>query len=172
MTRTILMMIAFVAASCLTVYAQPSQTSLRPKVQTIVSRLKKENVLHLGAPVGFAGKPETNNRYYKLYKRLNAKATNEELETLTNDSSKVIVLYAFDILSSRGYSGLKDIFVKHVSDTTDVWMAGGCTGSVGKVNSHMLGYLNPKYYPNDKALLTKTEYDNYLALIDKTSKQQ
>ena len=128
--------------------------------------------MHFGAPVGDAGIPETNNKYYKLYIRLNAKATNEELVTLTNDSSKVIVLYAFDILSSRGYSGLKDIFISHVSDTTDVWMAAGCTGSVSKVNLYMLGYLNPKYYPTDKALLTQMEYDNYLALIDKTSIQQ
>ena len=138
MTKTISIIIAFVTLSWLTVAGQQPQTTLRPTIQTIISRLKKENVLHLGAPVGFAGIPETKNKYYKLYKKLNTKATNEELVTLTHESSKVIVLYAFDILSSRGYSGLKDIFLNHVSDTTVVWMAGGCTGSVGKVNSYML----------------------------------
>jgi hypothetical protein len=35
---------------------------------------------------------EASNKYYKRYKRLDVKATNEELITLTNDSSKVIVL--------------------------------------------------------------------------------
>jgi hypothetical protein len=170
MTRKIFMIIALAAGSCLTVAGQLSHTSLRPKIQTIVSRLKKENVLHLGAPVGFAGKLETNNKYYKLNNRLNKMATNEELVTLTNDSSKVIVLYAFANLSSRGYSELKDIFITHISDTASVWMAGGCTGTVTKVNSYMLNYLNPKYYPTDKAFLTKTAYDNYLILIEKTSK--
>jgi len=171
MKKTTSIIFAFVTLSWMTVAGQQQQTTLRPITQTIVSRLNKENILHLGAPVGFAGIPETKNKYYKLYKELSRKATDDELVTLAHDTSKVIVLYAFDILSSRGYPGLKDIFLNYISDTTYVWMAAGCTGSVGKVNSYMLGYLNPKYYPTDKALLTKTEYDNYVALIDKTAKQ-
>ena len=155
-------------SSSLTLFAQKSDNSLRTNIQTIVWKLKKENILHLGAPVGEAGKPETNNKYYKLYKRLAAKAVTEELVSLTNDSSRLIVLYAFNILSSRGYSGLKDIFLQHVSDTTEIWIAGGCTGAVVKVNSYMLSYLNPKYYQSSKVFLTKEEYDMYLALVDKS----
>src|SRR4051812_33961575 len=118
MAKTISLIFAFVVLPWLTVASQPSPTSLRPMILTTVSRLTKENILHLGMPVGYAGIPETNNKYYKLYKRLKAKATDEELVILTSERSKVIVLYAFDILSSRGYSGLKDIFLNHLSDTS------------------------------------------------------
>ena len=169
--KSIWLTVAYVALSWLTVDGQQSQTTLRPKIESIVSRLKTENGLHLGAPVGYAGKPETDNKYYKLYKRLSTKAKDEELVHLTNDNSKVIVLYAFDILSSRGYPGLKDVFLDHLNDTANVWIAGGCTGVIAKVNSYMLSYLDPQFYPPGKSFLTKSEYEDYLNLVDGTSKQ-
>lgn len=166
MTKIISITFAMVAC-CLTLSAQPLQSSVRPKIQNIAARLKKENVLHLGAPVGITGELETRNKYYRLFQKLGAKATNDELVTLTNDKSKIIVLYAFNVLSARGYPGLKEIFLQHVNDTADFWMSGGCTGVIGKVNSHVLRLLNPEYFPDGKAPLSQMEYDKYLAMIDR-----
>lgn len=170
MARNFLMMfaLAFATGYCLNATGQSSQISLRPKIQKIVNQLNKGNLLHLGEPIGYAGKPESKNKYYKLNKRLNKLASTDELVALTYDTSKVIVLYVFENLSSRKYSGLKDILLNHIKDTADVWIAVGCTGSMTKVNSYMLKCLNPKYYPKDQGFLTKTEYDNFFNLIEKS----
>lgn len=168
MKKTIGAILGFLLLFTVELAAQTSQTPLRPKIRAIVNRLNKEKVLHIGGPVGVDGRPETANKYYKLYQQLGAKATDNELVSLTADSSSVIVLYAFNILSGRGYFGLKEIFLNHVNDITEVWIAGGCTGSLSKVNAFMLECLNPKFYPLDKPVMTKAEYDNYLAVFDKS----
>src|SRR6266542_934828 len=49
-----------------TVNAQTRQTP-RPEINRLVDKLKKEDEVHFGYPVGYAGIPETNNKYYKLY---------------------------------------------------------------------------------------------------------
>src|SRR5260370_1027980 len=95
--RNIIRLIAastFPLTFCSTIIAQTKQYDVRPDVQNIVSALKKESTLHLGAPVGFAGIPETKNKYYKLYQKLSTEATDEELVSLTSDNSKTIVLYS------------------------------------------------------------------------------
>ena len=69
-----------------------------------------EEEVHFGNPIGFSGRPETNNKYYKLYRRLKTKATNDELIELTNNESEILVVYAFNILHSRNYDRLKTIF--------------------------------------------------------------
>jgi hypothetical protein len=147
---------------CFTMAAQPILTPIRPGIQNIVSELKKEKTLHLGAAVGYAGIRETNNKYYKLYKKLKAKATDEELLSLTSDHSKTIVLYSFLVLYSRNYNGLKEVFLKNSKDTSDIWIAGGCTGVVDKVNTFMLRQLNPANMDSRQPYLTQEEYDNYL----------
>ena len=74
---------------------QTMQKQIRPSILKIVYKLTKENTLHLGGPVGFAAKLETNNQYYKLYQKLNKKATDEELMLLTNDNSKLFSYFLF-----------------------------------------------------------------------------
>jgi hypothetical protein len=147
---------------CFTVSAQPTLTKIRPRIQNIVSELEKEKTLHLGAPVGLGGIPETNNKYYKLYKKLKAKATDEELLSLTSDNSKTIVLYSFLVLYSRNHNGLKEVFLKNSKDTSDIWIAAGCTGVVDKVNTFMLRQLNPANMDSRQPYLTQEEYNNYL----------
>lgn len=148
---------------------QGAQNDFRPGIQRIVSKLRKETTLHLGAPVGFAGIPETNNKYYKLYQKLNSKATDTELLSLTNDNSKTIVLYSFMILYSRNYSDLKEVFLKNIKDTSDVWIAGGCTGSIARVNTFMLRQLNPAYMDSRQPYLTQEEYDKYMKEFGETN---
>jgi hypothetical protein len=147
---------------CLAVVGQTEQNDIRPSIQRIVSKLSKETTLHLGAPVGFSGIPETNNKYYKLYQKLSSKATDKELVSLTNENSKTVVLYSFLILYSRNYSDLKQVFLKNIKDTADVWIAGGCTGSVTRVNTFMLKQLNPAYMDSRQPYLTQEEYDKYI----------
>lgn len=153
-----------------TVTAKDSQSNIRRKIQRIADRLQKDNMAHFGYAVGYAAKPETNNKYFKLYKRLKSKATNQELIALTNSKSEIIVVYAFNILHSRNYEGLKDIFLNHVSDTTWFWTAGGCTGFVDRINWFMLRRLKPTGDKTAKILFTKNEYDLYCSRFKKEDK--
>lgn len=138
-----------------------TEKELRPSIERIVEKLKKENRVHFGYSVGFAGEPETNNKYYKLYQKLKSKATNDELILLTKDQFKPVVIYAFEILHSRSYENLKEIFIDHIKDTTFYWTAGGCTGFVDRINWFMLKRLNPGNTMNKNLYLTKNEYEKY-----------
>ncbi len=153
---------------CLTILGQTTQNDIRPSIQRIASKLKNETTLHLGAPVGFAGIPATNNKYYKLYQKLGVIATDKELVSLTNDNSKTIVLYSFLVLYSRNYHDLKEVFLKNIKDTSEVWIAGGCTGSLDKVNTFMLRQLNPAYADSRQTYLTQNEYDKYMKELNET----
>jgi len=152
-----LQLILLLLTLSLTVFAQ---VDIRPKILIIVNKLQKDNQVHFGYAVGFAGKPETNNKYYKLYKRLKSKATTEELVELTKSKSALTKIYAFDILQSRDYGNLKSIFLDNLNDTTWFWTAGGCTGFVDRVNWFMLRRLKPiNSLPFTS--LTKEEFDLY-----------
>ena len=136
-----------------------AQSNIRTNIRNITNKLQKDNRVHFGYPVGFAGKPETGNKYYRLYKKLNAKAKTQELLELTKSNSTLIVIYAFDILQDRNYDGLKNIFLDHVNDTTWFWTAGGCTGFIDRVNWFMLRRLKP--INDGTQWLTKAEYELY-----------
>ena len=141
------------------------QLNVRTSIKNIVDKLGKDKTLHLGAPVGFAGIPETGNKYYKLYKQLENKATDTELLILTNDTSKTILLYSFTILFHRNFVRLKDIFIKYQNDKSEVWESSGCTGVLWKTNSYMLQLLNPKSKKSLNKYLTEQEYDDYFKKI-------
>lgn len=143
------------------VSAQKNQNIVRPKIIRIVTKLERGNEVHFGNPVGVAGLPETNNKYYNLYQKLKRKATNAELIELTKSKSIIIFVYAFKILYSHEYVGLKDIFLRHINDSTLFWTAGGCTGFVEQVNWFMLQLLKPTNKDGSKTYLTKSEYKLY-----------
>ena len=73
--------------------AVDAQSAIRTNILNMTNKLQKGNQVHFGYPVGFAGRPETGNKYYKLYKRLKAKATTQELVELTKGKSALIVVY-------------------------------------------------------------------------------
>jgi hypothetical protein len=147
--------------------AQETKAYIRPRVQNIVKKLEKESIAHLGGPVGEAGKPETNNRYYKLYKRLGNVANDDELVALTRNHMNTITAYAFSLLHSRNFSELKEIFLQNLNDTTNFWVASGCTGTIFRVNSFMLWQLNPTNSISTTAYLTKEEFETYSQIIGK-----
>jgi hypothetical protein len=147
--------------TCWTATLSAQTTELRPSIANITNKLRKENQVHFGYPVGFAGRPETNNKYYKLYLKLKSRATDNELILLASDTSECIVVYSFDILWQRQNANLRNIFFQHLNDTTFFWTAGGCTGVLDRVNWFMLRRLKPE--PNDwnKNKLTNQEYELY-----------
>lgn len=149
------------------VSAQKNQPVVRLKITRIVNKLEKGKEVHFGYPVGIASLPETNNKYYKLYQKLKRKATNAELIRLTKSKSEIITIYAFNILHSRNYEGLKYIFFRHIRDTTLFWTAGGCTGIVGSVNWFMLRLLKPTNENGYRYCLTKSEYNMYRNQLEK-----
>jgi hypothetical protein len=140
---------------------------LRSKIGYIVSQLQKDGQVHFGYPVGFAGRPETGNKYYRKYLKLKEKATIPELVSLANHQSPIITVYAFSILHSRNYEGLKAIFLNHVSDTSFFWTAGGCTGFGDRVNWFMLKNLKPNTGDTNKSPLTQGEYETYCRRFEK-----
>lgn len=154
--------------STTTLLAQTNE--LRRSITNITNKLRKEDEVHFGYPVGFAGRPETNNKYYKLYLKLKDKATDDELILLTEDTSECIVVYSFDILWQRQNSSLKNIFLQHQNDTTFFWTAGGCTGVLDRINWFMLRRLKPNQNDGNKNSLTKEEYDLYCDKFSKTDK--
>ena len=156
--------------SVATLLAQANQSILRSKIDRLANKLRKEDEVHFGYPVGFSGNPETNNKYYKLYLKLKEIATDEELVLLTNDSSKCIVAYSFDILWQRQYSGLKNIFLQHQNDTAFFWTAGGCTGVLDRINWFMFRKFKPNQSDASKNYLTKEEYNLYCDKFNKADK--
>lgn len=143
-----------------------AQSGIRNNILNITEKLQKDNQVHFGYPVGFAGKPETGNKYYKLYKRLKSKAKTQELVELTKSTSALVVVYAFDILHERNYDELKNVFLDHVNDTTWFWTAGGCTGFIDRVKWFMLRRLKPIDGAASNSL-TKSEYDMYCSRFKK-----
>jgi hypothetical protein len=151
----------FLFLLALSATAQNIPPLIRPQVAAIAQQLQKDNRVHFGYPVGYSGRPETNNKYYRLYRRLAASATEQELIELTNDPSKALVVYAFAILHARKSNGLKTVFLHHINDTAWFWTAGGCTGTVNRVNWFMLRRLKPTGDGNAPNTLTKEEYALY-----------
>ena len=148
--------------------AQTNKIVLRPKIDNLVSKLRQEDEVHFGYPVGYAGRPETNNKHYKQYLKLKDQAKDEELVLLTQDTSKCIVVYSYDILWRRQYPNLKSIFLQHQNDTTFFWTASGCTGSLCRVNWFMLWKLRPSEKEGVNSNLTKEEYEIYCDKFKKT----
>lgn len=129
--------------------------------------MRKEKVVHFGYPIGFSRRPETKNKYYKVYLKLKIKATDDELVLLTQDTSNCIVAYSFDILWHRQYSNLKDIFLLHQDDTSYFWTAAGCTGVLDRINWFMLRRLKPSQKDRSKTYFTKEEYKLYCTKFHK-----
>lgn len=141
------MFIAVLLCTAWCAAAQNTQVHIRPGIARMAAKLEKDKMLHFGAPVGFAGKRETNNKYYRLYQKLKNKATNEELVALTQHNTSVPkLIYSFEILYHRKYAGLKNIFLEHINDTTWYWTAGGCTGVLNRVNLFMFRLMRSGNY--------------------------
>lgn len=153
--------------ACSNLRAQTKSISIRPEIESIVASLQKEKLIHLGYPVGHAGIPETKNKYHKLYLQLKRKASIEELVQLTANSSPSITIYAFDILASKNYIHLKDIFLGHASDTTHIYIAGGCTGIIDHVNWFMFSQVKPDPKSNSTNRLSLNEYHFYCTRFNK-----
>jgi hypothetical protein len=134
--------------------------------------LSKEETIHLGYAVGFAGIPETNNKFYKLYVELKKEATEKELLQLTQSEDKNLVAYSFMALKDRNYTKLKDILIAHLSDTSYLWIAGGCTGVFERVNTFMLYALQPGKDKENSYALTRKEFEDYLKVMLKSKFDQ
>ncbi len=160
--RPYLLPLGFSLFFSMIVFAGSGQGDIRPKISTLADKLTKEKKIHFGYAVGFSAIPETKNKYYKLYLKLKAKATNEELLALTKNNSTTILIYSFDILRYRNYEGLKNVFFEHMNDTTWYWTAGGCTGVLNTVNRFMLMQLRPTDAKGIKNYFTKEEFEQYL----------
>ena len=145
-------------------YPNEEPNRVRSSITRLCYKLDREQIIHLGAPVGYAGKIESSNRYFKVYKRLRRKATVDELVALCRSESKVVLTYAFAALVYKQSPAAKVVFEQNLQDTSLVWHSGGCTGVLRTVNSFMLTSLTPQ--PGAKtAWMAQEEYDAYLVTL-------
>jgi hypothetical protein len=164
----ILFLIVFSCAKPLYSYEEPNR--VRTSITALCHKLDREQIVHLGAPVGYGGKIESPNRYFKLYKRLRRKATVDELVSLCQSKSKVILTYAFAALVYKQSPAAKVVLEQNLQDTSLVWHSGGCTGVLRSVNSFMLTSLTPQ--PGAKSSwMAQEEYDAYLVKLLRSSTQ-
>lgn len=141
------------------------EAEVRSSILRVIDKLRSEDRMHIGNPVGYAGIPETGNQYYKLYLRLKSNASNSELLQLVKDSSDIIKLYSFMILADRGDSSVRGIFLENIENASCVWIASGCTGVVNQVNHFMLSCLRPDL-PASPKVFTMQEFRAYAKAID------
>lgn len=76
------------------------------------------------------------------------------------DSSIVIKLYSYMALVERRDSNVKNIFISHINNTTEVWVASECTGAVWQLNQFMLFCIRSDV-AGSMSYLSKTEFDSY-----------
>jgi len=132
---------------------------IRPHIAHIAKKLNNASLVHFGYAVGYAGRLESNNKYYKLYLKLTRIARTKELVALAEQHGQKIVVYAFSILHKRQFPELKDIFLQHRNDSTWYWTAGGCTGVLNRINWFMLQRMRPIEKEGTKNFLSKEEYE-------------
>jgi hypothetical protein len=160
-TIKVLILFCIVFSCSKPLYSNDGPSRVRTSIMRLCNNLNREQIVHLGAPVSYAGKIESSNRYFKAYKRLRRKATVDELVALCKSESKVILTYAFAALVYKQSPAAKVVFEQNLQDTSLVWHSGGCTGVLRSVNSFMLSSLAPQ--PGAKSLwMAQEEYDAYL----------
>ena len=101
-----------------------------------------------------------------MFLKLQKSATDSELVSLTNHTSKNVVIYSFIALSHRNYNGLKEIFFKHLNDSSLFSISGGCTESIHKVNLFMLNSIQPIQPQGSLNHMTEEEYQFFLKRIN------
>lgn len=103
-------------------------------MRALVADIAKENVL-MGAAVGIDGRrPEQWSRFEVL----RAKATDQELIALTDDTNAVVRCYAFQALAEKNYVDVYPIVICHLSDTATVHTVNGCLSGSKKAGDFML----------------------------------
>lgn len=108
----------------------------RPSIslKALIADIAKENVL-MGGAVGIdGGRPEQWNRFDLL----RAKATDQELIALTDDTNAVVRCYAFQALAEKNYIDVYPIVICHLSDTAKVHTLNGCLIGSKKAGDFML----------------------------------
>lgn len=109
-------------------------------LKMLVADIAKTNVL-MGGAVGIdGGRPEQWSRFDLL----RAKATDQELIALTDDTNAVVRCYAFQALAEKNYVDVYPIVICHLSDTATVRTYNGCLIGSKKAGDLMLDEVYSK----------------------------
>jgi hypothetical protein len=109
-------------------------------LKALVADIAKTNVL-MGGVVGVDGRrPEQWSRFDLL----RAKATDQQLIALTDDTNAVVRCYAFQALAEKNYVDVYPIVLCHLSDTATVLTFNGCLVGSEKAGDLMLGQVYSK----------------------------
>ncbi|MES2516285.1 MAG: hypothetical protein V4580_19175 [Bacteroidota bacterium] len=136
---------------------------LSDSLQPIVDSLALFAVVH-DAAIGYAGIETT---VYRHFKKLQAKATDKELISLTDHDTASVRAYAYWALAKRKNPEIKNILRRHMKDTTKFWYTSGCSPDPERVNQFYLDLVNPEYNTPDCIKLTTNEVEEFSKVIDK-----
>jgi hypothetical protein len=114
-----------------------TQTELRPKIQEIVNRIERYNILD---PIE-SGSPQWS-RYLQLLKKSNI----EELRILTDHRNEVVRCYAYQALIDREDAQVFDIMLQHLYDTAYVTLQYSDIKVEERVGDFFLLRLRPWIY--------------------------
>lgn len=106
---------------------------------------------------------------YHPYRYLRDTATVEELLRLTEWNNPFVRLYAFSSLEKRDYSGLHQIILEHLYDTTEFYVQSDDHGWNSTTIDMMLYYAEKKLTSSEKDTLKHliiTEYSNIGCIDD------
>lgn len=94
---------------------------------------------------------------YKKYEKLKQLASDSDLVILTSSKSPVIKAYAFEILCSRNYKNIVEVFETNINDTNSFSSYCGCIGITEHINAYFLRCISN--------FITASAYEKYKKLI-------
>ena len=131
------------------------KTKISRQTEQIVTRIEKVNEL-MGSAVYYEGmRPPQYDNFTELQK----KATQDELNELTNHPNGVVRCYAFWALSYNQSANLLPVVISHINDTASVKTQFGCIGNREKVGDFFINVVTPQYVDINSKKLTDSEYE-------------
>lgn len=130
------------------------KTKISWQTEQIVARIEKVNAL-MSSAVGAAG---VRPAQYDNFTALQRKASQAELEELTNHPNGVVRSYAFWALSYDTSANLFPIVINHIRDTTAIRTQFGCIVSRDKVGDFFINVVTPDYVDLNSKKLTPIQY--------------
>lgn len=136
-------------------------------IHELTKLIAHDNVLTSDA-VGIAG---SRPAQWERYEQLSARATAEELVTLTSDNNAVVRCYAFQALAQRKTEDLFPIVLQHLSDTETVRTMYGCIIGSQTVGDFFLETINGDD-GNSRLTMGQKKTVDSLLLFDKNNQLQ
>jgi hypothetical protein len=151
-----------------TCYANGKSSRPRKKIQRIARKISHYKTVDFGL-VGFN---PTLTKQYERFMLLSEEGTDAELVILTKHKSPKVRVYAFNILVSRKYKGIKAVVEKLVIDNAFFISRSGCMRGTERVNQYCLHRISSMTDEERNYVFSKEEIDLYKNQINTLQTQK